>query len=53
MEFSRFSSGRMLFSNLTFDTMHVVCTELLCIMCINYRIRQAYVLETSLSVEYS
>ena len=52
MQFSRFSSGRMLFINLTFDTMHVVCTDLLC-MCINYRIRQAYVLEASLSVEYS
>ena len=51
----------MLCSN-GFDTMHVVCTDLLCVVCIGLlsaefsavnRIGYAYVLESSESVEYS
>ena len=33
MQFSAFSSRRKFFSN-GFDTMHVVCTDLLCVVCI-------------------
>ena len=59
-QFGRFKSGRMFCSN-GFDAMHVVCTDLLCVVCIGLLSAEistvctglAYVLETSVSVEYS
>ena len=62
MQFSRSNSRRMFCSN-GFVTMHVVCTDLLCVVCIgllsaecstvNTRLGRPMFLETSLPAEYS
>ena len=64
MQFSGFSSRRLCYSN-GLDAMHVVCIDLLCVVCIGLLSaaefstvntglgRPIYVLELSVSVEYS
>ena len=60
MQFSR-SSSRQIFCSIEFDTIHVVCTYQLCVVCIgllpaNFSTVNTglnYVLETTVSVEYS